>query len=99
MQRTQIYLPEDLRREIDKDRRESGESLADYLREAAKERLRAKKKKKADLKRLAEEVVGSLKIDKETANRWVREIREERRLEDEHWEKRWNEAVSRIKKN
>ena len=34
-QRTQIYLPEDLRQEIDRQRRLTGESLAEYLRSAA----------------------------------------------------------------
>lgn len=97
--RTQIYLPEDLRQEIDRDRSRSGESLAQYLRKAAEQRLEKKRKEKADLKKLADEVVGSLRIDKKTANKWIKEIRDERRLEDEHWEKRWDQAVSRIKKN
>jgi len=82
--RTQIYLPEDLRKEIDRQRSLSGESLAEYLRKAAKERLKKDRKKKVDLKKLADEVVGSVKkgawsgVDVE---KWQREIREE---EDRH---------------
>lgn len=92
LQRTQIYLPEDLRREIDRSRRQSGESLADYLREAAKERVEKEKKRKADLKKLAEEVIGSLKISEKEANEWIKEIKEDRRLSDERLEKRWAQA-------
>lgn len=95
LQRTQIYLPSDLRQEIDRQRRQSGESLADYLREAAKERVEKEKKRKADLKKLAEEVIGSLKISEKEANEWIREIREDRRLSDERLEKRWAQAQTR----
>ena len=96
MQRTQIYLPEELRREIDRHRAQTGESLTDFLREAAKERLEAKRKKKADLKRLAEEVIGSLKITKKEADEWIKEIREDRRLSDERLEERWKQAQKSI---
>lgn len=89
LQRTQIYLPEDLRREIDKNRRESGESLAEYMRKAAKKRIEEDQKKKADLKKLADEVIGSLKISQKEAEEWIEEIREDRRLADERLEKRW----------
>ena len=93
MLRTQIYLPEELRREIDKDRHESGESLADYLREAVKERLEAKRKKKVDLKKLADMIrnMKSARTKKE-AEDWIKEIREDRRLSDERLERRWAEA-------
>lgn len=90
--RTQIYLPEDLRHEIDKDRREAGESLAAYLRKAAEERLANRKKKRTDLKKLADEVIGSLKISQNEAEEWIKEIREDRRLSDERLERQWTEA-------
>ncbi|TSC88058.1 MAG: hypothetical protein G01um10147_289 [Microgenomates group bacterium Gr01-1014_7] len=35
----QIYLPRQLRSEIDKMRKETGESLSAYMRQAVKERL------------------------------------------------------------
>lgn len=92
LQRTQIYLPADLRREIDKNRRESGESLADYLREAAKQRIEKDKKRKTDLKKLADEVIGSLTISQEKAEEWIKEIKEDHRLSDERLEKRWAKA-------
>src|SRR5438045_1920320 len=100
MLRTQIYLPEELRKEIDAARRWSGKSLSDYLREAAEEKTKKDKQKKQDLKLLAEQFVGSAKgtRSKKEINNWVQEIRKDRRLEDEHWEKRWDEAVKSIKK-
>lgn len=83
MQRTQIYLPEDLREEIDRLRKAHGESLADYLREAAKERVKKDKKRKIDLKKLAEEVTSGVKksgwedID---IDKWQRELRKDRKI-------------------
>lgn len=93
--RTQIILPKDLRLQIERQRKLSGESLAEYLRVAAKERLEREKKKKADLRKLADEVIGSIKptdsgwggVD---VDKWLRKTRRE---EDEHWLKRWNEAL------
>ncbi len=81
-QRTQIYLPKDLRQAIDRDRREQKESLAGYLRKAAEERLARRKKQKADLKKLAEEFTSGVKksgwegID---VLEWQREIRKDRK--------------------
>ena len=92
LQRTQIYLPDDLRRELDRYRND--ESLSEYLRNAARERLRRQKKKKADLKKLADEVIGvakGLRSEKEIEE-WEKEIREDRRLSDERMLKRWDEA-------
>ncbi len=39
---TQLYLPKKLRKEIDKARSVSGESLSSYIRKAAEERVRNK---------------------------------------------------------
>lgn len=93
-QRTQIYLPQELRKEIDRQRSLTGESLAEYLRQAAEARLKKDKSRKADLKKLADEVIGSLKgtIIKEEAVQWIKEIREDRRLADERLDKRWVKA-------
>lgn len=95
LQRTQIYLPSDLRQAIDRDRRMDGESLAEYLRKAAQERLESRKKQKADLKKLADEVIGSLKGHRTKAEvlAWEKEIRRDRKLADQQWIKRWDEAV------
>lgn len=92
LQRTQIYLPNDLRQELDRYRND--ESLSEYLRNAARERLKRQKKKKTDLKKLADEVVGAalgLRSEKEIEE-WEKEIREDRRLSDERMLKRWDEA-------
>lgn len=99
MQRTQIYLPIDLRKEIDKQRVSSGESLAGYLREAAEERLKREKKRKEDLKKLADQL-GSLAgtRTREEAEEWIREIREDRKTADERLDKRWAEAHKLIVK-
>ncbi len=82
-QRTQIYLPKDLRQAIDRDRHEQNESLADYLRKAAEERLARRKKQKADLKKLAEEFTSGVKRSGwEGINvlKWQREIRKDRKI-------------------
>lgn len=92
MQRTQIYLPEDLRREVDRQSKARGESMAEYTRKALEERLKKEKKEKADLNKLADRVIGSLKISQKEAEKWVQEIREDRRLSDERLERRWIQA-------
>jgi len=95
--RTQIILPRDLRDEIEKQRKSSGESLAEYLRIAARERLEREKKKKEDLKKLADEFVGAAKHTRTKAEieDWIREIREDRQKSDERMLKRWNEALKK----
>lgn len=79
--RTQIYIPKNLRADIDRMRTATGESLAEYLRNAAQERLKKEKKREIDLKKLADEVVGSVKKsawDRVDINKWQREIRADR---------------------
>ena len=92
--RTQIYLPEELRKEIDSERFITGESLAGYLRKAAAERVEKERKKKLDLSRLAEETVGSLKgyRSDEEIRRWLREIKEERTASDRRLKRDWREV-------
>ena len=92
-------MPEELRREIDQDRSWRGESLAEYARQAMKSRTEQGKKVKVDLKKLAEKVVGSSTRSLAEAKEWARQVRDDRRLEDEHWEKRWEEVTADIKKN
>lgn len=102
LKRTQIYLSEELREEIDKLRRGSGESLAEFLRKAAEEKIAMSKKKKVDLKKLADEFIGSGKPGKRG---WggIKDsysyIRKMRRDEDSHWMKRWDEAVRSSKQS
>lgn len=90
-------MPYDLRREIDKARSLSGESLAEYLRKGAEIKLKQDKKQKTDLKKLADEVIGSLKgyRTRKEVLEWEREIRRDRKLADQQWMKRWDEAVTR----
>lgn len=83
MQRTQIYLPEDLRRDIDRQRQAHGESLTDYLRKAAEQRLEKDKKRKLRLKKLAEELgKGVKKSGWEGVDvlKWQREMRKDRKI-------------------
>ena len=96
MNRTQIYLPEDLRKEIDHERATTGESLSQYMRQAAEVAVERDKKRMIDLKKLAQEVVGSSTRSKPEALEWVKQIREDRRLADEKWEKRWKKAKRKI---
>lgn len=83
MQRTQIYLPENLRREIEEHRRARGESVAEYTRRALKERIEKEKKEKTDLKKLAEDFTsGVTKSGWEGIDilKWQREIRKDRKI-------------------
>lgn len=94
--RTQIILPKDLRLQIERERKLSGESLAEYLRIAARERLGREKKKKADLKKLAEEIGNLAKTNKRSkkeVEEWLREIRKDRKSSDERMLKRWDKAL------
>ncbi|MEK7521704.1 MAG: ribbon-helix-helix protein, CopG family [Patescibacteria group bacterium] len=81
MLRTQIYLPEELRKEIDKVRRTTGETLSDYLRKAAEQRAKREKREKIDLKELADEVTSGVEksgwegVD---VSSWQRSMREDR---------------------
>lgn len=98
MLRTQIYLPEELRKEIDTARRWSGKSLSDYLREAAEEKTARERKEKEKYKKLANSFVEFAKSNprtKESAETWAKQVREDHRKEDKHWLKRWNEAISK----
>lgn len=92
--RTQIYLPEDLRVEIDKLLKISGESLAAFLRTAAEEKLARSKKRKINLIKLADDFIGSGKGRRtdEEIEEWINDIRKERRLSDERMIKRWDDA-------
>lgn len=93
--RTQILIPRNLREEIEKHRSVTGETLSEYLRRSAIERIAREKKKKADLKKLADEVIGSIKHGEggwagvKDTYKYVRKMRQE---EDEHWLKRRAEA-------
>lgn len=83
MLRTQIYLPEGLKKDIDAARSWTGESLSDYLRKAAQERTKKDKKRKIDLKKLAKEITSGVeKSGWEGINivKWQREIRKDRKI-------------------
>ena len=93
LHRTQIYLPEDLRNEIEKQRGLTNESLAEYLRTAAKERLKREKRRKKDSEKLADEFSAFVKSNQGKSG-WegvysYKEIRRMRQEEDKHWLKRW----------
>lgn len=90
--RTQIILPKNLRLQIERQRKLSGESLAEYLRVAARERLKREKKKKANLKNLVDAFVGAAKGTRTKAEieEWIREIREDRQKSDERMLKGWD---------
>lgn len=82
-QRTQIYLPQELRAQIDLQRKISGESLAEYIRIAAEERVKVKNQRKMDIKKLAQELGNGVKksgwegVD---VLEWQREIRKDRKI-------------------
>lgn len=70
-----------MRQQIEQARALSGESMAEYLRRAAEERLRRQNKRAEELAKLADEVVGSVKrnISRKEVTRWQREMRRDRR--------------------
>lgn len=99
-QRTQITLPKELRKEIDRQRRLTGESLGEYLRKSAEERISREKKKKVNLKKLADKVVGSCKgsrTDKEIKE-WLKQIRKDREEDDTHRMERLGETENQMYK-
>lgn len=90
MQRTQIYLPEDLRREIDKQRSPK-ESLSDYIRKAAEEKVEKEKRKKVAIQDVIEALDA---LDPRESGwkdvdpvEWQRQIRQE---SEERLEREWN---------
>lgn len=95
LQRTQIYLPEELRREVDVLAKETNVSLAEYARGALQERVKRDKQKKTDLKKLAEEVIGSSNRSEQEVQEWLDWVREERRLSDEVREERLQKVLQR----
>lgn len=83
--RTQIYLPKDLRSDIDSARKWKEESLSDYLRKAAKAQVEKDKKTQVDLKKLAKDFVGSINPSESgwagiDIDKWQREIRKDRKI-------------------
>lgn len=96
--RTQIILPKELRDAIEKQRITTGESLAEYLRTAARERLQRERKRKKDLKKLADEFMEFAEKNskdqkkQKKADLWVEQIRRDRAEEDTHIMKRLDEA-------
>ncbi len=84
MYRTQIYLPKNLREEINKTVLIRGQTLSEYLRQASLEQLEREKDRKFNLKKLAEEIVGSAKglRTKDEVKQWEQQIRRDRQQED-----------------
>ncbi len=95
MLRTQIYLPEELRQDIDRITRDSNQSLAEYARNAIEKQVKVDKKKKVDLRKLEKEIIGcSNRSDKEIQE-WLDWARDERRLSDEVREERLQKALNK----
>lgn len=92
MLRTQIYLPEELRMDIDALRKETKKSLAEYARVALQEQVKKDKKKKVDLKMLADAFIGSSTKTDAEIEEWLDWIQEEKRLVDEKIDSKWENA-------
>lgn len=88
-------MPEDLRKEIDRYRYAQGESMAEYIRQALKDRIKREKKEKTDLKKLAEDFIGSSTKTDAEIQQWLDDVREGRRLADEVREERLQKALKR----
>lgn len=80
--RTQIILPKVLRQEIERVRRLTKESLGEYLRKAAQERLEKEKKKSVNLALLARKIGRVRKSGWKGLNvlEWQRSMREDRNV-------------------
>lgn len=85
--RTQITLTEKLKALVEKDALAKGESLSEYLRKAAIERLKSEEDDKKSREKLANEVIGSIDLKnhpvwktKKGIYKWVRKLREEESL-------------------
>lgn len=92
--RTQILLPKKLREQIDRARFKTGESLGEYLRLAAQERIKKENMNIFDLKALANRVIGSAQgtRSEREINQWLTQIREDRKADDIHRNKRMKQA-------
>lgn len=80
--RTQIILPKVLRQEIERVRRLTKESLGEYLRKAAQERLEKEKKRSVNLALLARKIGRVRKSGWKGLNvlEWQRSMREDRNV-------------------
>lgn len=79
--RTQIILPTNLRQAIDRQRSRTSETLGEFLRQAAQDRLAKESQKQAHLAQLAEEVIGSLERGswaKTNMSSWQKKMRADR---------------------
>ena len=78
--RTQIILPKALRQEIERVRRLTRESLGEYLRKAAQERLEKEKKRSVNLALLVRKIGMVKKSGWKTVDvlKWQRKMREDR---------------------
>lgn len=95
MLRTQIYLPEELRRDIDRITKDSNQSLAEYARNAIEKEVKKDKKRKVDLSKLANDFIGcSTRTDVEVKE-WLDWIEEEKKLVDESIDRKWASARNR----
>ena len=82
--RTQVTLTKDLKRLVEKQAQERGESLSEYLRKAAMVRLLLDEKNMESRESLANRVIGSVSLknhpkwkNKKKVQKWLREIRQE----------------------
>lgn len=82
--RTQITLTASLKRRIEQAAKPKGESLSEFLRQAALNQLKREQKRSQELTALAERVVGSLKLTKhpqwstmKKIIQWQKELRKE----------------------
>lgn len=95
MLRTQIYLPEELRQDIDRITKDSHQSLAEYARNAIEKEVKKDKKRKVNLGKLADAFIGcSTRTDAEIQE-WLDWVREGRRLSDEVREDRLQKALKK----
>lgn len=80
--RTQISLTPEIKHAIEEHTRMTGESMSEYLRQAATLLIRMEKEKRKTMKKIAQTVIGSVSLSrhpqwktKGRVNAWVEQLR------------------------
>ena len=81
--RTQITLTKKIKQIIEKEASKKGESLSEYLRKAGLLRVIVEREEEKDMKKLAQQIVGSVDLkkhpewrNKKKITKWLRGLRE-----------------------
>lgn len=98
--RTQIYFPKALKEEIERQSKWSGESMSEFIRKGMEKQVKAGKKKKESLKKLADDFRDFAKNNKDSG--WteaaIAQWQKERREDDDYMEARLQRAWDQVRR-